>query len=184
MKKIMKGSCVIAAVLAAGVFFKLLGGVSYGTQGTNGVLSAIGVIMSTIYVLVFLTVPIWLGYKKWTPCFVAYGVLFVLVGVMGTMGYLGYGFLLRGFSSVYFLLVTPFSALIENVALSWHMYYAADRIMLLLPLVAYFLAMVSYVAGTVLRAHERALHYSLMRLDSRYEYRMPLEETLERKHTA
>ncbi len=184
MKKLWKGSFTAAVLLLAGLLFELFGGISYSAGGTNGVLSVWSVVMSTIYFLVFLLVPIWFGYKKWTSCFVAYGVMFAAVGVMGVMGYLGYGFLLGGLSSVYFLLIAPFSALIENVALSWHVYYAADRIMLLIPLAAYFLAMASYIAGTILRAHERALHYSLMRLDSRYEYRMPLEESLEERHTA
>lgn len=184
VKKTMRGGCVIAAVLLAGFLFELAGGISYGAGGTRGVLHMIDVVMSTIYFLLFLLLPVWLGYKKWTACFVAYGVLFGVVGVLGMLGYLGYGFLMRGFSFLYFLLIAPFSAVIEHIALSWHMYYAADRIMLIVPLAAYFLAMVSYIVGTILRAHERALHYSLMRLDSRYEYRMPLEDTLEEKHTA
>ena len=184
VKKTMRGGYVIAAVLLAGLLFELAGGISYGDGGTRGVLHMIDVVMSTIYFLLFLLVPVWLGYKKWTACFVAYGVLFGVVGVMGMLGYLGYGFLMRGISFLYFLLIAPFSAVIENIALSWHMYYSADRIMLIVPLAAYFLAMVFYIVGTILRAHERALHYSLMRLDSRYEYRMPLEETFEEKHTA
>lgn len=172
------------AVLVVGVFFELLGNCGYSMQGTSIVLSTVSVVMSTIYFFVFLLVPVWLGYKRWTSCLIAYGILFILVGTMGTMGYLGYGFLLRGFASAYFLLVAPFAGVIEKVALSWHIYYAADQIMLFVPLVAYFLAIVSYVIGTVLRAHGRMLRDSLIRLDSRYEYRMPLNEAVEHKHTA
>ena len=184
MKKVCKGAFVTAGILIFGLVFELFGGISYRIDGTSGVLNGISVVMSTVYVLLFLLVPIWLGYKKWTSCFVAYGVLFALVGIMGAMGYLGYGFLLGGFAQLYFLLIAPFSALVEGMALSWNLYYAADRVLLLVPLAIYFFAMVSYIVGTILRAHERALHYSLMRLDSRYEYRMPLEESLEERHTA
>ncbi len=182
--KILKGSLAIAAVLFSGLLFELFGGISYGAQGTNGVLNLMSMIMSTIYFLLLLLFSVWLGYKKWTPCFVAFGLVFAVVGVMGVMGYLGYGFLLGGLSSVYFLCITPFSAIIETIARSWHMYYAIDRIMLIVPLVVYFLAMVSYIAGTVLRAHKRALYYSLMRLDSRYEYRIPLEDAIQEEHSA
>ena len=184
MKKACKGAFVTAGILIFGLVFELFSGISYRIDGTSGVLDGISVVMSTVYVLLFLLVPIWLGYKKWTSCFVAYGVLLALVGIMGAMGYLGYGFLLGGFAQLYFLLIAPFSALVEGMALSWNLYYAADRVLLLVPLAIYFFAMVSYIVGTILRAHERALHYSLMRLDSRYEYRMPLEESLEERHTA
>ena len=86
MKKTMRGGYVIAAVLLAGLLFELAGGISYGDGGTRGVLHMIDVVMSTIYFLLFLLVPVWLGYKKWTACFVAYGVLFGVVGVMGMLG--------------------------------------------------------------------------------------------------
>lgn len=176
MKKILQGSVVIAAILAVGWLFGLLSGLRYSVQGTSGTLEVIGVIMSTLYLLVFLGVFTWFGYKKTIACFVAGGVMFALVGIMGTMGYMGLGFLLGRSAEIYFLLTNPFAPLIESIAVSGHIYYMADRVLLIVPLIVYFLTMVFYVLGTVLRAHERALYYSLMRLDSRYEYRLPLEE--------
>ena len=181
MKKLLQGGIVIAAVLAAGWLFGLLDGLRYSVQGTTGSLQLIGVVMSTVYLLGFLGVFTWFGYKKLTVCFVAGGVMFAVVGVMGAMGFLGYGFLLGRSAEIYFLLVNPFAPLIESIAVHGHIYYMADRVLLIVPLAAYFLSMVFYVLGTILRAHERALYYSLMRLDSRYEYRLPLEEAEKRR---
>ena len=52
--KILKGSLAIAAVLFSGLLFELFGGISYGAQGTNGVLNLMSMIMSTIYFLLLL----------------------------------------------------------------------------------------------------------------------------------
>lgn len=187
MKKIMNGIGVAALCLGAGLLFSLLSGVRYTLSGTEGAVQVISVIMSTVYLTAFLLFPVWLGYHKKIACFVTYGILFAVVGVIGLVGFMGYGFLLGGLSSVYFLLITPFAALVEQIALSCNIYYAADRIMLILPVVVYLLTMVSYIVGTILRAHERALYYSLVRLDSRYAYRLPtIEEpqTFEERHPA
>lgn len=184
MRAFWRGSCVIAAVLMAGLLFVCLDGVSYTAQGTKGSLHGISVIMSTIYTLLFLLVPVWLGYRKWTSCAAAYGVLFAAVGVMGLMGYLGYGFLLGSLTDVYFLLITPFAAIIETISLSWHLYDAADTVMLFIPLAAYALALISYIAGRVLHTHELALRNSLVRMDSRYAYRMPEEKTFQSRRPA
>ena len=176
MKKIIQGSILIAAVLCIGWLFSFLDGMRYSLHGTSGALQVAGIIMSTLYLLVFLGAFTWFGYKKWIACFVSGGILFAVTGVMGAMGFMGLGFLLGGSAEIYFLLVNPFAPIIEQIAMSGHMYYMADRILLIVPLVTYFLTMVFYILGTILRAHERALYYSLVRLDSRYAYRLPLEE--------
>ena len=184
MRAFLRGSCAVAAILMAGLLFICVDGVSYTVQGTKGSLHSVSLIMSTIYTLVFLLAPVWFGYRRWMSCAIAYGVLLTAVSAMGLMGYLGYGFLLGGLSSVYFLLITPFAAIIEAIALSWHLYDAADTIMLLVPVAMYCLALLAYLAGKVLRTHRHALCKTFVRLDSRYVYQMPVEETVEGRHTA
>lgn len=184
MKKILLGCSLFAALVAVGWLFGRLSGIWYGTGVPSGLQQGIGVIMSTVYVFAFLGLFTWFGYKKYTTCFVVGGVLFAFVSVIGALGFLGYGFLLGILSPMYFALVAPFEALIDAIAYSFRIYYAADRVLLVVPSFFCFLTMAAYVVGTILRAHERALYYSLRHIDSRYEYRLPPEDAAQTQHTA